>query len=394
MKYFGPSTLVSAAFIGPGTITVCTVAGVNHGYDLLFALLFSGIATIVLQEMAARIGLVSQSGIGTVVRKHKKKSKLGYLLFMLVAGAILFGNTAYEAGNITGGNAGLELMIGSFTQISPIFIGLIAFSILLFGSYKQIESFLIGMVICMSLAFLVTMVLLKPSFGEILLGFVPKFGLETDWKNIVALVGTTVVPYNLFLQSSLISKKYSKTNELSELRNENTIAIGLGTIVSMMIVIVAASNKNTMLIQSPSDLAIQLEPLLGNWAIFGTGIGLFAAGLSSAITAPLAAALLARELFDWPKNESHWKYKATWMIVLLTGILISSLNINSISLIQGAQWLNGILLPIIAIYLLYVANSKQLLGPLINTKWQNILSAFVVVICFLLSIRTVSLLFF
>ncbi|SOE19731.1 NRAMP (natural resistance-associated macrophage protein) metal ion transporters [Spirosomataceae bacterium TFI 002] len=393
MKYFGPSTLVSAAFIGPGTITVCTLAGVNHGYDLLFALLFSGIATIVLQEMAARVGLVTQSGLGTEIRENKKKSKVGQLLFLLVAAAILFGNAAYEAGNITGGNMGLELII-NHGSISSIFIGLIAFALLFFGSYKQIEGFLIAMVICMSIGFFVTMLLLKPSINDVLSAFIPKFSLQTDWKNIAALVGTTVVPYNLFLQSSLISKKYSKVADLNDLRKENMVAIGLGTLVSMMIVIVAASNKEATQIKSPIDLAIQLEPLLGNWANLGTGIGLFAAGLSSAITAPLAAALLARELFDWPKNETNWKFKATWMFVLAIGILISSFKINAITLIQGAQWLNGILLPIIAAYLLFVVNKKQLLGKYVNSKWQNFLGFFVVLICIILSIRTVSLLLF
>lgn len=393
MKYFGPSTLVSAAFIGPGTITVCTLAGVNHGYDLLFALLFSGIATIVLQEMAARIGLITQSGLGTVIQEHKKRSKWGYLLFLLVASAILFGNTAYEAGNISGGNMGLGLMFDK-TNISPIFIGLIAFGLLVFGSYKQIERFLIGMVICMSLAFFVTIIFLKPSIKDILIGFIPKINLETDWKNIAALVGTTVVPYNLFLQSSLISKKYEKQSELKELRKENAVAIGLGTLVSIMIVIVAGSNTNVDGVSNPIDLAKQLEPLLGSWAKLGTGIGLFAAGLSSAITAPLAAALLAKELFEWPQNENYWKYRATWMVVLGVGVLISTFQLNAISIIQAAQILNGVLLPIIAIFLLYVANNKPLLGKLINSKWQNFLGAFIVLLCLILSIRTLSLVFF
>ena len=392
-KYFGPSTLVTAAFIGPGTVTVCTLAGVKHGYGLIWALLFSILATIVLQEMAARIGLITQQGLGTAIRRESAKGLFGWGMFVLVFFAILIGNAAYEAGNIGGAVLGADLLWKDFS-FWPLALGVLSFGLLFFGKYKWIEQFLIGLVLLISLSFLLTAFLVKPSLSELIRGFLPTFHLEQDWWTIMALVGTTVVPYNLFLHASLVSKKYRDRSQLKDLRIENAVAILLGGIISIVIVIVAAASRfQTSEINSAADLAIQLEPLLGNGAKYGIAIGLLAAGLSSAITAPLAAALAARELFDWGQDDRDWRFRAVWMLVLFIGVLFSSLGFRPIAVIQFAQVMNGILLPIIAIYLLYLVNRKALMQSAVNSLWQNLLGALVVMVALLISFKTLNSVF-
>ena len=125
-KIFGPSTLVAAAFIGPGTLTTCTLAGVQSGYTLLWAMLFAIIATIVLQEMAARLGFATQEGLGEAFNKQFSKGIARYVVFFLVIGAILIGNAAYEAGNISGGVLGLDVLVGE-SWIWPISSGCLLF---------------------------------------------------------------------------------------------------------------------------------------------------------------------------------------------------------------------------------------------------------------------------
>lgn len=384
---------MAAAFIGPGTVTMCTIAGNQYGYELLWALLFSVIATVVLQEMAARIGLVTQRGLGETIKKEKEKSILGFVLFVLVLGAVLIGNAAYEAGNIGGAILGADLIVADFKAWALI-IGGVSFFLLYFGSYRYIEGFLIALVFLISLAFCITAVMLKPPILEIISGLAPSFSGDIDWLIVIALVGTTVVPYNLFLQASLIHKKYKTPDELRDLRIENTISIVLGGVVSMLIVIVAASTRGSLGdIKSASDMAIQLQPLLGSNAKYGIGIGLFAAGLSSAITAPLAAALAARELFGWQKNEKEWRFRSVWMIVLGLGILFSFFGFKPIAVIKFAQIMNGLLLPIIAMYLFYLANKRQLLGSYVNGLVRNIISTIIVLITIMISVRTFILLF-
>lgn len=391
-KYFGPSTLVAAAFIGPGTVTMCTLAGNAYGYELLWALLFSTIATIILQEMAARVGLVTQEGIGARVREEKNNGFIGIVLFVLVIGAVLIGNAAYEAGNIGGAIMGADLVITDFGGWAVI-LGAVSYVLLFFGSYKYIERFLIGLVLMISMAFCITAFLVRPPITEILSGFVPSVNQDVDWLIVIALVGTTVVPYNLFLQASLVNKKYKSTEQLSDLRIENAVAITLGGIVSMLIVIVAAATKGSITeIKNAGDMAIQLEPLLGNTAKYGIGLGLLAAGLSSAITAPLAAALAARELFGWDESEKNWKFRAVWMSVLGVGVLFSFFGFKPIGVIKFAQIMNGLLLPIIASYLFYLVNKKKILGKYTNGTLSNVLSGFIVLVTICISIRTFILL--
>jgi Mn2+/Fe2+ NRAMP family transporter len=392
-KFFGPSTLVAAAFIGPGTVTMCTLAGNKYGYELLWALLFSTLATLILQEMAARIGLVTQDGLGTIVKTERSKGFLGVVLFILVLGAVLIGNAAYEAGNIGGAILGADLILSGFDYWALV-IGLVSFLLLFFGKYKNIEGFLIGLVLLISFAFLITVFLVGPSLSEIFAGFIPSFDSEVDWLIVIALVGTTVVPYNLFLQASLVSKKYSSVSQLRDLRIENAVAIILGGLVSMLIVIVAASTHGELVeVKNASDMAVQLEPLLGAGAKYGIGIGLLAAGLSSAITAPLAAALAARELFGWSRDDKDWRFRATWMVVLGIGIFVSLFGFKPIPVIKFAQVMNGLLLPIIAVYLLYLVNQRRILKEFTNTLLLNLLGGFIVLITIVISTRTFLLLF-
>ena len=118
-KLFGPSTLVAAAFIGPGTVTTCTIAGVTSGYTMLWSMLFSITATIVLQEMSARLGWATGRGLGEAIRTQFDTGIGKYLSAFLVIAAILIGNAAYEAGNLSGGILGLQLICLLYTSPSP-----------------------------------------------------------------------------------------------------------------------------------------------------------------------------------------------------------------------------------------------------------------------------------
>lgn len=402
-KYFGPSTLVTAAFIGPGTLTVCTLAGVGAGYALLWALLFSVLATIILQEMTARLGLVTQNGLGEAIRKELGHPVMRMVGIILILSAIVIGNAAYEAGNISGAMLGLN---GVFSEVSinlgnttlniwPLIIFAIAFWLLYSGNYKRIERFLIALVVIMSIVFMTTAIVVKPDLSAIFKGlFIPKVSGD-DIFLVIGLIGTTVVPYNLFLHASSVREKWTKTEELSDLRKENMVAIGLGGIISMSIVITSAAafaNSDTS-IGSIADMAEQLRPLLGNWSTFFLGIGMFAAGISSTVTAPLAAAYAANGILGWNLGMKDQKFRSVWMVVLSLGAIFSVVGYSPIEVIRFAQVANGVLLPVIAIFLLYIMNRSELLGGFKNTKLQNGLGAIVILVSLLISFRTLNSIF-
>ena len=393
-KNSGPGTLVAAAFIGPGTVTLCTLAGVNFGFHLLWAMVLSIIATIVLQEMASRLGIISQKGLSEVIRSEIKHPIINKLILLLILSAIVVGNASYEAGNISGGILGLETITGEFRivlgnyslNILSFVVGIIAFTLLYIGSYKFLERVLVMLVLIMSLSFLITAFLTKPDIFNILEGaLIPSFP-EGSLLTILGLVGTTVVPYNLFLHASLVKEKWNNPKDLKEVRKDTIVSIALGGLVSMAIII-SASSIGLGEISSAADLAKSLAPLYGDFASYFLGIGLFAAGITSAITAPLAAAYVARGCFGWKSDLKSKQFRAVWFLILLLGVVFSSLGLKPIEIIKFAQVANGVLLPVVAGILLWMVNKKVVLGNYVNSKFQNILGFIILIITIFLGLR-------
>ena len=393
-KKSGPGTLVAAAFIGPGTVTLCTLAGVNFGFHLLWAMVLSIVATIVLQEMASRLGIISQKGLSEVIRSEIKHPIINKLILLLILSAIVVGNASYEAGNISGGILGLETITGEFRivlgnyslNILSFVVGIIAFILLYIGSYKFLERVLVMLVLIMSLSFLITAFLTKPDIFNILEGaLIPSFP-EGSLLTILGLVGTTVVPYNLFLHASLVKEKWNNPKDLKEVRKDTIVSIALGGLVSMAIII-SASSIGLGEISSAADLAKSLAPLYGDFASYFLGIGLFAAGITSAITAPLAAAYVARGCFGWKSDLKSKQFRAVWFLILLLGVVFSSLGLKPIEIIKFAQVANGVLLPVVAGILLWMVNKKVVLGNYVNSKFQNILGFIILIVTIFLGLR-------
>lgn len=396
LKNIGPGTLVAAAFIGPGTVTLCTLAGVSFGVNLLWAMLVSIIATIILQEMAARLGIISQKGLSEVIRKEINNRLLRRVITVLILSAIVIGNASYEAGNISGGILGLETVfgkmifeIGGFSvNFMSFFIGVIAFVLLFIGNYKFLEKTLISLVLLMSFSFLITGLITKPNVLEILKGlFIPKFP-EDSLLTIIGLIGTTVVPYNLFLHASLVKEKWKSAEDLTYARKDTIVSIILGGLVSIAIIISAASIQ-TNNIGSITDLAKSLVPLYGEFAKYFLALGMFAAGITSAITAPLAAAYVAKGCLGWDGGLKSYKFRLVWIFILALGVLFSSFGIQPIEIIKFAQITNGMLLPVIAGVLLWIMNKKSVLGKYSNTKIQNLLGFFILAFSIFLGVKSI-----
>jgi len=392
-RYFGPSTLVAAAFIGPGTLTTCTLAGVHSSYNLAWALIFSTAATVTLQEMSARLGFVSRSGLGEAVKSQISSKALRILVLGLIICAIFIGNAAYEAGNISGTGLGLELLFGP-SSFWPLLTGAIAFVLLLVGRYGWIENFLVGLVILMSTCFLITAFLTQADLIALFKGMIPSIPQEEELILAMSLIGTTVVPYNLFLHASIISKKWTETDSIKDIRLENTVSIVLGGFISLLIMMVAASvSENVSSVENALDLAIQLEPLLGSSSNWLMGLGLMAAGLSSSITAALAAAYVIKGIFNIKYERRSKLFKISWAIIIVVGTAIAMTGYNSILLIKFAQMTNALLLPIMAVFLVYVCNVKSLLEDFTNGLLSNSLGILVIILTLLLSAKTIFLIF-
>lgn len=389
-KKFGPGSLVTAAFIGPGTVTVCSIAGAQFGFSLLWALLLSVVATAVLQEMAARLGIITQNGLAENIRLHIKNPLGRIASLVLIFSAIIIGNAAYEAGNLNGAALGIQSIFAldnlAWVKVS---MGVLALLIVGFGDFQSIQKIMIGLVLLMSISFLVTAILIKPSLSAIFQGLVVPHFPQGSLLTIAALVGTTIVPYNLFLHAALVKEKWQDPAAVKTVRTDTMVSIAVGGLISMSILVAAAGSGLTD-IRSALDLAEGLTPVYGHGAKYFLGIGLFAAGLTSSVTAPIAAAYVARGCMGWTGNLHDKRLKAVSLGVVVFGLGVASLQFDPIYIITFAQAANGLLLPIIAGFLWWAVNNTTAMGNFKNKMWQNILTSIIIFITLALGLRMLT----
>jgi manganese transport protein len=389
----GPGVVVTAAFIGPGTVTTATLAGAQYGVTLLWALLFATIATIVLQEMSARLGLATGSGLGQALRNVGGPAWLGISLAGLAALAVIGGAAAYEAGNLTGAALGLESVTGiplrTWLAIGAIIAGLLLWT----GQYRILERVLAVCVAIMGVVFLATAILVAPHITDIVGGsLVPRLPRNAEFTAL-ALIGTTIVPYNLFLHAAAVRERWSHVDDLPAVRLDLVLAIGLGGIVSAAVVVTASAALNGAEVRSAGDMAAQLEPLLGPWASHAFALGYAAAGVSSAVTAPLAAAYTVLDTMGRGRNVRAPTARIVGLGCVAVGTLTALLGTRPVLLIFVAQIVNGLVLPIVAFVLLIAMNDRRRLGEQVNGWRGNVTGGVVVILCTVLGVRAILLAF-
>ncbi|KCZ94680.1 Nramp family divalent metal transporter [Hyphomonas johnsonii] len=389
----GPGALVAAAFIGPGTVTVCTLAGANFGFALVWALVFATFATIILQDMAARLGVMGRVGLGEALVSGTENPWLKWGAAGLVLTALALGNAAYEAGNLSGAALGIEALAGEGTvqrRWIILLLALIAGTILIIGRYKLVERVLISLVMIMSLAFAGSAILVRPDIASLLSGIIPRVP-EGGLLTAVALIGTTIVPYNLFLHAAAVRERWPVASDqaLGEATTDTRVSIGLGGLISILILTTAAASLfgSGAQIDSAAGMADAIAPTYGAAAKYLVAIGFFAAGLTSSITAPLATAYALSEIARQPRGGPLFRGVALAVLVIGTGIAL--LGLRPVQVILVAQVANGLLLPIVAVFLLIAMNRRSLLGDHVNGRVANALGVLVILITFGLGLRIV-----
>ena len=363
-------SIISAAFIGPGTVTTASKAGASFQLDLLWALCFSILATIILQEAAARITIASGKNLGEIIAIKfggKENQRIKRLLFF----AVLIGCAAYQAGNILGAVSGLSLVGGFSQSILILLIGLVCFGLLWIGNFRIIANMLGLIVALMGIAFLYIAFQTDWNLGNVAVAALSPGIPDGSLLLIIGLIGTTIVPYNLFLASGI-----SQGQSIVEMRWGIALAVIIGGIVSIAIMIVGTQVEGEF---SFAALAEAMSIGLGKSSSLFFGFGLFAAGLSSSITSPLAAAVTAKSLFAeensgvWENNSTYFRF--VWAGVLGIGLLFGLLQVKPIPAIILAQAINGVLLPVIVIFLMLSVNDEKLLGKqYTNSIFSNILT--------------------
>lgn len=380
----GPGILVTAAFIGPGTVVTASRAGTQHGCELLWTVLFAVIGTILLQSMAARLGILTGTGLSEAIRENLRESRWLRPIMLLTIVAIGFGNAAYQTGNLTGAVVGVSALFGGSSLAWNLAIGTFATLVIVSGRDRLLQSVLMVLVFALSAAFLFTAATHMPSLQRVASGLlIPKITLE-KLTLVLGMIGTTIVPYNLFLHASRSAATWNATPPQEAIRQSNWdtgLSISLGGLVTASILLTACvgfhdrgSNWET-----PEQIANGLGPVLGPLSGHAFAMGMFCAGLTSAVTAPLATSYAVCGCMGWPANPSSRPFRVIAVSVIAIGVVaVLTLNGSPAATIIIAQVANGMLLPIVAAVMLIVVRRSSPSTSRSLSPWATTISWIVV----------------
>ncbi|MBL6699734.1 MAG: Nramp family divalent metal transporter, partial [Luminiphilus sp.] len=365
----GPGVMVAAAFVGPGTVTTASVAGASSGVSLLWAVAISVLATIVLQELSIRTALSTNQDLAPLIRQFGHDRGWGVPIALLILCSVGLGNAAYQSGNLAGAAMGLSGATPVRFIHAVLVTGSFAAGLILVDRYRLLERamlILVGLMTCLLTGLAVACLPELITAHRQVVSNVHAF----DATVVLALIGTTVVPYNLFLHATAVRHRWSGialADALRQARIESAGAIVVGGVVTAAIMIVAtvviAGDTSRPALEALQVGIDQRFPDIGRWAM---GAGLFAAGLTSAIAAPVAAGWAVCGVMGWNTSSGSKAFKGVALMVLAVGMLFAIFAARPVALIMLAQATNAVLLPLVALVLLAIVNS-----PLIPHDYRN-----------------------
>jgi NRAMP (natural resistance-associated macrophage protein)-like metal ion transporter len=390
----GPGIITGSVDNDAGGITTYSVAGAMYGYGLIWTLIPSFIVLLVIQEMNARMGIVTGKGLSDLIRENAGM-KITFFIFI----GLLFSNIGNTTTEFAGVAGSMEIF-GVSKYISVPVAALMVWFLVVKGTYKIAERIFLIFSISL-LTYVVSALMSKPHWKEIGTAVIhPQVEMNSQSLAIViALVGTTIAPWmQFYMQSSVIEKGLKMKNYRYTLID---IAVGcVVTIVVAFFIMVACGSTlhpNGIQINEAKDAALALKPLAGAIASQVFAFGLFVASVFSATILPLATAFYVSEAFGFEAGiDKKWD-EAREFYILYTGILVVSaiiILIPDAPLIQISIWsqvLNGILLPVVLVSMILLINNKKIMGTYVNKPVQNIIGWSAVVILTALSLTLLVL---
>ncbi len=290
--------------------------------------------------------------------------------------------------------SGMVGLFGSEINILSVLVAFLLISIILYGSYNLFEKALIGLVFIMSITFIVTAILSKPDLTDIFKGLIPRIN-DGNFVYVIGLIGTTVVPYNLFLHSYVAKKKWKSEKEYKSSIVDTCLSIFIGGVISTAIIITSAGARGLIdgnEVKNAIDIGRQLSPFLGDFSKYFISIGLLSAGITSSITAPVATSYALSSIFNYKPEWKNKNFKLVSVVVIIIGTVSSSISYNPIYIIKLAQFVNGLFLPVIGISLLWAVNQSSFLGKNVNTRSYNGIGILIIILSVFISLRSLSLL--
>lgn len=389
IKSSGPAAIITSAFIGPGTVIVSTKVGISFGYSIVWAVVFAVISLMILMEMSSRIAIISKKDlIEATISVIPNSNIWKRFIQILMVIAVLTVCFAFQTGNLVGGSLGLSTILGINKSYIIILMAFISFCVSILGNSKLLEIVMKMFVSVMGIIFFLTLLFVKPNFLEISKGLIPNIP-KGGYVLTLALIGTTLIGINLILHSITSKEKWNDSKDLNEAKWDIIINILIGGVITFSIVVISATLLKGKQIEGNPALFFTkgLEVILGKYASVMGNLGLFSAGLSSAIAIPFTLKNIIARVFNFKEGANDIRAKVLGVIVILFGTILALIGRNPQEIIILAQATSGFFLPLITILILIVANDKKLLGVHTNKLWQNIVGIVVVLLTFALGIK-------
>jgi Mn2+/Fe2+ NRAMP family transporter len=384
----GPGIITGSVDNDAGGITTYSLAGAIYGYQLIWTLIPAFIVLVVIQDMNARMGIVTGKGLADLIRENAGV-KLTFVIFL---GLLLsnIGNTTTEFAGV----AGSMEVFGVSKYISVPVVAIFVWILVLKGTYKIAER--IFLVFSASLLmYVISAIMAKPHWNEIGSSIIhPTMNFDSNSLGLViGLIGTTIAPWMQFYMQSSVIEKGLKITEYKYTRLDIIVGCIITVVVAFFIIVACAStlHENHVVINEARDAAMALKPLAGALSAQVFAFGLFVASVFSATILPLATAFFVCEAFGFEAGiDKNWD-EAPEFYILYTGIIVLGMGIILIPnapLIKISLWsqiINGFLLPVVLICMMLLINSKKIMGAYTNNRFNNIIGWTAVVVMVFLS---------
>ena len=385
----GPGVITANVDNDAGGITTYSVAGARYGYSLMWIMPLLVLALIIVQEMSARLGVVTGKGLADLIRES-----LGVRLTAIIIGIMVIANLANTVSEFAGVAASLEIF-GVTKYLSVPVAAVVVWLLIVKANYKFVERiFLVASLIFIT--YIISGVLAHPSWPEVGRALVtPTIQLDAGYMTmVVTIIGTTIAPWMQFYQQASIVDKGLKITDYAYERLDVIVGSIFAVVVASFIMIACAATlyQNNVRVESAQDAALALRPLAGDYASLLFAFGLLNASVFSAAVLPLSTAYVVCEAFGWEKGVSRSFKDApvffgvyTALIVLGAGIILLPIK-SLVDAMLSSQTLNGVLLPIILIVMLKLINDRRLMGRFKNGRLFNFVAWVTVAIVILMTV--------
>jgi Mn2+/Fe2+ NRAMP family transporter len=388
----GPGIITANVDNDAGGIATYSVAGASFGYSLLWTLIPITIVLVVVQEMCARMGVVSGKTLADMIRENFGVKMTAYLMLFLVLAN--FGNTVAE---FAGWASAMEVF-GVSKYISVPIGAVLVWWLVVKGSYRFVEKVLL-FACTIYLTYIVSAFLARPPWGEIMVATVsPSFQFKASYlMMVVGVVGTTITPWMQFYMQSAVVEKGVRVSDYATSRLDVIFGCIMTDVVAFFIIVACGATMyvHGIKINDAKDAAVSLAPLAGKYASALFAVGLANASLFAASILPLSTAYCVCEAMGWESGVDHdfrsapqfmWLYTG---LIVLGGLVILIPNAPLLAIMLLSQVVNGALLPFVLVFMLILINKKELMGEYVNSKGFNIIAWLTVIIMIILTIALV-----